>query len=267
MSEKKRVIRTRPFMSVASFFVFAAVLAAPWWGTLRDAQAATGLVGAYSLNEGAGTTAADSSGANNAGTLSGASWTAAGKYGGGLSFDGVNDRINIADAASLDLTNGMTLEAWVKPTAITSDWRTVVLKEQTTGLAYALYATDGASRPPAAYINTGGADKSAVGTANLSLNTWTHLATTYDGSSLRLYVNGNLARTLTTSGNVVVSSSPLRIGGNAVWGEWFSGVIDEVRVYNRALTQTEIQTDMGAPIAPDTIPPTAPGNGPEDRRG
>ncbi|KAF0187429.1 MAG: Mo-co oxidoreductase dimerization domain-containing protein, partial [Gammaproteobacteria bacterium] len=99
----------------------------------------------------------------------------------------------------------MTLEAWVKPTSITSDWRTVVLKERPSGLAYALYATDGASRPPVGYITTGGADKAAIGTSNLSLNTWTHLATTYNGSSLHLYVNGTLVRTLTTSGNVVIS--------------------------------------------------------------
>jgi hypothetical protein len=46
----------------------------------------------------------------------------------------------------------------------------------------------------------------------------------------------------------VTSAAPLHIGGNAIWGEWFSGLIDEVRIYNRALTQTEIATDMSAAV-------------------
>jgi hypothetical protein len=65
---------------------------------------------------------------------------------------------------------------------------------------------------------------------------------------LRLYVNGQLVNSRTVTGVGVVSASPLRIGGNAIWGEWFAGLIDEVRVYNRALSQAEIQADMKLPI-------------------
>ena len=75
--------------------------------------------------------------------LSGTTWTTAGQAGRALSFDGVNDRVNVNDATSLDLTGGMTLEAWVYPTAL-SGWRTVVLKEMAGGLVYALYAHDNA---------------------------------------------------------------------------------------------------------------------------
>ena len=88
-----------------------------------------GLVAAYSFDGGTGSTLADSSGKGNAGVISGPSWTSAGKNGGALTFDGVNDLVTIADTASLDLTTGMTLEAWVRPIATTS-WRTVVTKEQ-----------------------------------------------------------------------------------------------------------------------------------------
>ena len=92
------------------------------------------------------------------------------------------------------------------------------------------------------------------------MNTWTHLAATYDGSVLRLYVNGAQVSTRTIGGNILTSTSPLRIGGNSIWGEYFTGLIDEVRIYNRPLTAAEIQTDMntaigGAPPA-DTTPPT-----------
>ena len=92
----------------------------------------------YGFNESAGTTAADSSGTGNTGTISGAAWSTSGKYGAALSFDGVNDWVTVADANSLDLTTAMTLEAWVQPTAI-NGWETVILKETTGELAYSLY--------------------------------------------------------------------------------------------------------------------------------
>ena len=93
------------------------------------APPSSSLVGAYSFDAGTGSTLADASGLGNAGAISGATWTAAGRNGGALSFDGVDDLVTVADAGSLDLTTGMTLEAWVRPTAGGS-WRTVVTKEQ-----------------------------------------------------------------------------------------------------------------------------------------
>ena len=77
--------------------------------------APSSLVGAWSFDEPSGLTAQDTSGRGNAGTISGATRSAAGRYGGALSFDGVNDWVTVADAASLDLTTGMTVEAWVRP--------------------------------------------------------------------------------------------------------------------------------------------------------
>ena len=97
-----------------------------------------------------------------------------------------------------------------------------------------------------------------LGANALALNTWTHLAATYDGATLRLYVNGVQAGSRSLTGPIVTSNSPLRIGGNVLWGEYFAGLIDEVRVYNRALTQTEVQSDMNTPVdsgAQDTTPP------------
>jgi hypothetical protein len=83
----------------------------------------------------------------------------------------------------------------------------------------------------------------ATGTANLPLNTWTHLATTYDGATLRLFVNGTQVATKAVTGSAVTSTGALRFGGNSVWGEWFAGTLDEIRIYKRALTATEIQAD------------------------
>jgi hypothetical protein len=209
--------------------------------------AVTGLVAAYGFNETTGTIASDATGNNRTGTVNGAVWNAAGRFGGALSFDGVNDIVTVADANALDLTTGMTLSAWVRPVTL-SGWRTALLKEATNGLTYALYAHDNVPQP-AAYANIGGVERSAAGTAALALNTWSHLAATYDGTTLRLFVNGTQVSSQTMAGSITASTGALRIGGNTVWGEYFAGLIDEVRIYNRALTASELTTDMNAPVS------------------
>jgi hypothetical protein len=142
----------------------------------------------------------------------------------------------------------MTLEAWVNPSALGTAWRTVIVKEQPSNLVYALYAnTD--TRHPSGHIFVG-ADTFTTGTAALAANTWTHLAATYDGTALRLYVNGVQVSSLNVAGSMPSSTGALKLGGNAVWGEWFKGKIDDVRVYARALTAGEIQADMGNPVTP-----------------
>jgi hypothetical protein len=211
--------------------------------------AVSGLVAAYAFDEGTGTTTADATGKSHTGTLSGATWTTAGKNGKALSFNGTSSYVSAADAADLDLTNGMTLEAWINPASLTSGgWNTIVMKEgSATTLAYSLYANDGNPRPSIT-VRIGTADREAMGTSAVPLNTWTHLAATYDGANLRLYVNGVQVGSLAQTGSMLVSARTLRIGGNSVWGEYFNGLIDDVRIYNRALSATEIQTDMSTPV-------------------
>jgi hypothetical protein len=82
----------------------------------------------------------------------------------------------------------------------------------------------------------------------LKANVWTHLAGTYDGSMLRFYINGVHVANRAQTGPIATSSGPLRIGGNSIWGEYFKGRIDEVRVYNRALSASAIQTDMNTAV-------------------
>ena len=92
----------------------------------------------------------------------------------------------------------------------------------------------------------------------LPLTTWTHIAATYDGATLRLFVNGTQVGTRAVSGSIVISGNPLRIGGNSIWGEYFSGRVDDVRIYNRAISTAQIQTDMNMPVAPPAPDATAP---------
>jgi hypothetical protein len=208
-------------------------------------QTPTGLVAAYGFNEPSGTQVADASGYNNNGTLSGATRSTSGHSGGALSFNGSSSYVTVPDSNSLDLTTGMTLEAWVRPTS-GSGWRSVILKESSNNLAYALYSANNASRP-GGWINNP-SEQSVLGTAAVPLNAWTHLAVTYDGSSFRFYTNGVLVRTTSNVTAIKASTGNLRIGGNSIWGEFFSGLIDDVRIYNRALAATEIQTDMATGV-------------------
>ena len=207
-----------------------------------------GLVAAYSFDQGSGTTAPDASGNNNTGTLTSTTWSLSGKYGGALSFNGTSSFVRVADSASLHLSTGMTLEAWVNPNALGSIWRTVILKENGANMQYGLYAHTDTSRPSGHVFTT--AEFDTRGTAAVAQSTWTHLAVTYDGSNLRLYVNGTQVSVKAVIGAMGASTGPLKIGGNAIWGEWFSGLIDEVRIYNRALAATEIQTDMNTRVGP-----------------
>jgi hypothetical protein len=198
-------------------------------------------VASYSFNEPSGTTVVDGSGYGNNGTGAGSiARTSDGKFGGGIYvIDGGS--ITVPDAASLDLTTGMTVEAWVNPDQATA-YQDVVLKETSKGGAWGLYAfADGGG--PASVVSVGH-DFVANAGPNIPLHTWTHLATTYDGATLRLYRDGALVAQRSVSGAMATSSGPLKIGGNSIWDEPFEGRIDDVRVYNRPLAASELATDM-----------------------
>jgi hydrogenase maturation factor HypE len=113
-----------------------------------------------------------------------------------------------------------------------------------------LYANSDTSRPTVNVTMT--AEQDIRGTAQLGLSAWTHLAATYDGATLRLYVNGTQVAAKALTGSLAAGTQPLRIGGNGVWGEWFAGQLDEIRVYDRALTAAEVTSDMGRPVVPGT---------------
>ncbi len=231
----------------ASHEITAPAAATSYTATYTRLSSLPGLVLGYGFDEPSGTTVTDSSPVKNEGTLIGATRTTSGKYGGALSFNGTSNRVDVPDSASLDLTNAMTLEAWVRPSA-NGGWRTAILKERGgAGHVYALYASDGIGPTGEAFI--GNAYSGAPAGTGLPLNTWSHIASTYDGTTLRLYVNGTQVASKGVEGAMTPTTSPLRIGGNAIWGEYFAGQIDEVRIYNRALSATEIQGDQNAPVS------------------
>jgi chitodextrinase len=215
--------------------------------------AAAGLVAAYSFDEGTGSTLTDLSGNANHGTIASAAWTTAGKFNGALVFNGTNAAVNVIDSPSLRLTSAMTLEAWVNPATVTSAWRDVIYKGNDN---YYLMGTTTNSGIFAGGGTFGGANANAYGSTALPINTWSHIAVTYDGTALRVYLNATLVTTLARTGAITTSANPLQIGGDSIFGQFFQGAIDEVRIYNRALAQPEILTDMNTPLGTAFVPPS-----------
>ena len=208
----------------------------------------SGLVGAWGFNESSGARANDSSGLGNHATIVGADRVSTGRFGGALSFSGIGDFASVADDASLDLTTSMTVEAWVNPTSL-SGYRTVVFKENMARgrEAYALYGTDHSQRPTGE-VETDAAYATLSGSRTIAAYTWTHVAITYDGSTLRVYQDGVEVARRALTGSMRASADPLKIGGNSVWSEWFQGRIDEVRIWSTARSATQITADMEDPI-------------------
>lgn len=213
--------------------------------------AQAGLVAAWSFNEGAGSTVDDRSTNANLATLDGAGW-APGQFGAGVSFDGIDDLASVADSDELDLASAFTLQAWVYPDVSTAP-RTILAKENTSSLAYALSLT--ADNKARVDIVAGGVSIQVTGTSVLVDDTWTHLAATYNGTELRIWVNGTLEASTAASGTLAVTDLPLHIGGDLVTGRSFAGKLDEIRLYNVALSGAEIQDDMQASID-DLTPPS-----------
>jgi hypothetical protein len=207
--------------------------------------AAGGPVAAYSFNSSSGSSLPDASGNGHTGAIRGARWTS-GRYGNALQFDGSDDWVTVPDAPDLDLASGMTLMAWVYPTS-SYGTRDVLIKEGAGYEIYNLYARQYGAPGSQATARVNGSLREVTGPA-LPPNVWSHLASSYDGTTLRLYVNGVQRAQLTVGGPIATSSGVLRLGGNSLWGEFFQGKIDEVRIYSRALDASEIQAGMNTPV-------------------
>jgi len=210
-------------------------------------QKLSGPVAAYAFEEGSGYKANEISG-NSAlqGTLyNGVGWTNSGKHGNGVTFPSGGTFIQINDAASLHLTTGMTLSAWVNPTS-TNYPGAVIAKEGSSNPNYALFAGTGTNIPQIQYTNNN-ITKSISDTTS-AIGSWTYIAGTYDGTTLRMYRDGVLTASATQPSPMDTSTGWLEIGSDTNIAAYFRGTIDDVRVYDRALSQSEIQSDMNTGV-------------------
>jgi hypothetical protein len=218
--------------------------------TVTAVTPTVGLVAAYNFNQGTGTQLTDISGLGNHGAITGATWTTSGRNGSALQFNGTSNLVTVPDTNALDLTTNMTLEAWVYPTVAPTGWRTIIAKEMTGNVTYYLHACTSSSNRPATGARIGSVDQVLYGGTRLTANTWVHVAATYDGAMQRLFINGVQVASRAQTGAMIVSTGAVRIGGNQMFGEYFQGRIDDLRIYNRALSAAEITADMNTPVGP-----------------
>ncbi|MFI6925775.1 LamG domain-containing protein [Nonomuraea spiralis] len=212
---------------------------------------------AYGFEEGSGTTIIDSSGNGNHGTGWHPEWHD-GPFGRALS----HRQVTVSDADSLRLTSGMTLEAWVHPSTDPNASAVIISKGDPNGDAYPEYwlaADSGYYSPEWASTQTTVRTEEYPWLAGpgLPVNVWTHLAATYDGNALRIYVNGEQAAEQATAGGpITTGDEPLYLGfGETQDPSW---LLDEVRIYNRALSSAEIQADMKTTVTGTAFTDRAP---------
>jgi len=207
------------------------------------------VVGYWRFNEGSGTTAGDSTGYNNHGAISGAAWEP-GRSGTGLRFDGGNDAVVVTHSASLDVASNLTIEAWLKPEA-GAGWGVFLSRTPTGRQGWQFdYLSDGRLR---LYIGTGSWGV-AVTTATATPGVWTHVVGVYDGSAIRVYVNGILDVQAPKTGQMGGGVSTLEIGDYNRGTYPFRGMIDEVVIYNRALSAQEVADRYDSFFGPTPTP-------------
>jgi len=163
-----------------------------------------------------------------------------GNSGGAMSFDGDADRINAGNKSSLDITEEITLEAWVKPTSYNIHFPIFIRKGDNYRIG--LQGVDDGQVYFRLILN--GVKQSIGSNAEVPIGEWTHVVGTYDGTYMTIYINGEIdGGPIAKSGLIDLTTEPLIIGAYNIGGSYcFDGQIDDVRVYNRALSELEIQS-------------------------
>jgi hypothetical protein len=206
-----------------------------------SAATALGPIAAWSFDEGeeAGTTVEDITGDEHEGTIEGATRTN-GRYGGALSFDGEDDCVTVPASEDLELPENLTVEAWVKPEG-TGEAESIVYKEAEGGwFGYTLLLGLTTTGRMEGFVgDTAESGVAVVSPHTVEPNVWTQVALTYDGRHERLYIDGELVDE-ELSEPPIENTGPLKIGCAAGGEGHFDGRLDEVRIYERALSGAEI---------------------------
>lgn len=209
-------------------------------------------IAAYAMNENTGTTTADASGNGHTATLNNASWTT-GHTGSGLTNLGNTLGANTAVFAAP--STAITLMAWINPTSLPAGGSDIACGFFDSGNTdVAIFTQRGDGFGPANVLQGNirlGATLISISGSALTVGTWVHIALTYDGSNIRLYVNSSLVNTVAGTGAVSPGDNLTVCGpdsGNAGGSYHARLVIDDVRVFNTALTQTQISAAMATPV-------------------
>ncbi|MHC4739955.1 MAG: LamG-like jellyroll fold domain-containing protein, partial [Planctomycetota bacterium] len=210
-------------------------------------------IGWWQLDEGSGATVDDSSSYGNDGTIDGPAWLNDAERGWCLNFDGdANDKVVIPNEPFFDLTGNMTAMGWIKATYV--DWRNLsaVISKGTDGGGWALQKAQ-RENGIGFYANVSGIPWYGV-KSNVAVfdNTWHHVAGVYDGSKVYIYVDGGAdVNSINCSGSIGTNDYPVWIGNNSQGVRSWEGLISDVRVYDIALSQSEINDIYtGGPTPP-----------------
>ncbi|MFH1725517.1 MAG: Ig-like domain-containing protein [Elusimicrobiota bacterium] len=241
----------------------------PAHGTLKDAGGAAvdcagsampaGLVALYSFDEGSGMTAADGSGNGNDGSISGSPVWAGGVAGGALQFSG-DDQITVPHSESLGMTEAVSVETWVRPdTYSCGDTYRIIYKFSTDGRwdgwNLDLKCSSGLLRVE--LVDMAGKRYLYYSDRPVPVNVFSHVAFTWDGGSVKFYIDGEPAgETATAFSSIPAHTGPMIIG-KIPWTA-YRGVVDELGVYDRALSPEEVAArydNPGAGFAPPLDPP------------
>lgn len=191
------------------------------------------LVGWWEFDELAADQAIDSTGNGNSGILRGNARKIASQIGGAIQLDGYGDFIEVSNESNFDITNAITLAAWVKAAALKKDMKII-----SKGSAFCFGRDYDYNRLTFSCDGTG---RSVTGSMNVFDFKWHHVAAIYDGTTKYIYVDGTLDNTRSSSGNIKPNDDKVWIGNTSIVpaSEWW-GEIDDVRIYNRALSQEEL---------------------------
>ncbi|MFH0817545.1 MAG: LamG-like jellyroll fold domain-containing protein [Candidatus Micrarchaeota archaeon] len=211
-----------------------------------------GLVGYWMLDEGAGTVAGDSSGNGNDGLVYNPVWTT-GKFGNALQFDNTAyKRVYTPHTISLITKNAVTVSAWVQPAGPSGDHQVILAKwydESSNFIGSYVLELQPTGVTPQFVVRRSGdlLVQTAVSSTNLVAGQWTHVTGTYDGATIKIYVNGALTGSVALAGVINLGSQPVMIGahsyGSAIDQNIFNGKIDDVKLFNRTLSQEEISLE------------------------
>lgn len=202
----------------------------------------------YLFDEEAANKATDLSKFGNHGEITDAEWTADGKIGGALVFDGVSSLIEVPHHDSLHPGGDqITIEAWFKPTTFPAGHPPIARKGAVGDSSWGLDTPGGKAR--GFIYNAPGDFAVADGATQMQLNTWHHLAMVYDGKEVRVYLDGEIDGKVERGGDLHQNEASVWIGKKALESIWIDGVIDELRILNIAISQEQIQADMQKGVA------------------